>query len=216
MKSWPFAVAALLVGAALAFTESRERSPERALQNPLRDFPESLQGRWRTIRELPLSQGELDLLKLSDHVSRAYMATTPEKGLVTLYIGYYQSQRTGATYHSPLNCLPGTGYQIVSIDLVGVPGASGRQVKRLVMQRDMRHDVVLYWYHDRGRVITSEWTAKAWLIWDGFRANRTDGSLVRIIAPVYTTTEEATERALRFLGDLWPTLEERLSERAGA
>jgi EpsI family protein len=93
---------------------------------------------------------------------------------------------------------------------VPVPGHAGLRLKRLLIEKDQQRDVVLYWYQDRGRVITDEYTAKAYLLWDGFQWNRTDGALVRISAPVSTTPEEATERALRFVTDLWPVLEERL------
>ena len=66
----------------------------------------------------------LELLKLTDYVMRVYVPTSSEKpqagafegqtrqaaAPVWLYVGYYGSQRTGATYHSPKNCLPGGGW----------------------------------------------------------------------------------------------------------
>ena len=92
---------------------------------------------------------------------------------------------------------------------MSVPGR-GFEVKRLIIEKELRRDVVLYAYVDRGRVITNEYAAKLYLIWDGLKWNRTDGALVRISAPVTSTPEEATSRALRFLTDLWPALQERL------
>lgn len=211
MKSWLFALAAVMVGATLALTEARARLPEAAAAQPLADLPRSF-GEWHVARDLPLAQRELDILKLSDYVSRLYASDKAGNGAALLYIGYYRSQRTGATYHSPLNCLPGTGYQIDKIDYLAVPGVPGAQVKRLIMQKEMQRDVVLYWYQDRGRILTSEYAAKAWLIWDGLWWNRTDGSLVRILVPAGTgSTEAATDSALRFLSDLWPHLAERLA-----
>jgi EpsI family protein len=208
VRSWPFAAAAVLVGATLAYTEARARWPESAAEKPLADLPATL-GEWRAVRELPLTDKELDLLKLSDYVSRVY-AKPGDEGPIILYIGYYRSQRSGSTYHSPLNCLPGSGWQIAATDRVAVPGAEGRLVKRLMIEKDTQRDVVLYWYHDRGRAITSEYAAKAYLIWDGLFWNRTDGALVRISARVTTTPEAATLRAMGFLTELWPALDQRL------
>jgi len=211
VRSWLFALAALMVGATLAFTDARARQPETAPAKPLADLPRSF-GEWRATRDLPIADRELDLLKLSDYVSRAYASDRPGTGAAFLYIGYYRTQRTGATYHSPLNCLPGTGYQVDKIDYLAVTGVPGAQVKRLIMQKEMQRDVVLYWYQDRGRILTSEYAAKAWLIWDGLWLNRTDGSLVRILVPAGTgSTDAATDAAIRFLSDLWPHLAERLA-----
>lgn len=209
MRAWPIAVATLMVGATLAFTDARARQPESAPEKPLLDLPRSLGGRWTVARDLSLSDRDLGLLKLSDYSSRLYVGTEPGARPVLLYIGYYRSQRTGSTYHSPLNCLPGSGWQIEDMSYVSLPGHA-LEVKRLIIEKDTKRDVILYWYQDRGRVITNEYAAKAYLIWDGFRWNRTDGALVRISAPIVTTPEEATERALRFAKDLWPVLQERL------
>ena len=208
MKAWPFAVAALLIGTTWAFMGVRARLPETAPANPLVGLPQSM-GRWTSVRDLPLNARELELLKLSDYVSRVYASEPAGEGPVLLYVGYYRSQRSGSTYHSPLNCLPGAGWQIAESGYVSVPGR-GIEVKRLVIEKELRRDVVLYGYVDRGRVITSEYAAKAYLIWDGLKWNRTDGALVRISAPVTSTPEEATARALGFLADLWPLLQERL------
>ena len=210
MRAWPLALATLMVGATLAFTEARARRPETAPEKPLADLPRSLGGRWTLARDLPLSERDLQLLKLSDYVSRVYVSAETGSAPVLLYIGYYRSQRTGTTYHSPLNCLPGSGWQIEDMSYVPVPGHDGLRVKRLIIEKDQKRDLVLYWYQDRGRIVTNEYAAKAYLLWDGFKWNRTDGALVRITAPILTTPEEATERALRFAIDLWPVLEERL------
>ena len=42
---------------------------------------------------------------------------------------------------------------------------------------------MLYWYQDRGRIITSEYMAKLYMIWDAITKRRTDGTFVRITIP---------------------------------
>ena len=41
-----------------------------------------------------------------------------------LYIGYYQSQRQGSSMHSPMNCLPGSGWQPIRGGRLSIESAS--------------------------------------------------------------------------------------------
>ena len=58
------------------------------------------------------------------------------------------------------------------------------EVNRYLVQKGLQRHVVLFWYQMHGRVISSEYTTKWFLIRDAVALNRTDGALVRIIAPV--------------------------------
>ncbi len=62
------------------------------------------------------------MLGVDEYVSRIY--TAPTDGSVGLYFGYYQSQREGDTMHSPLNCMPGAGWQLVKQERVSIPVAT--------------------------------------------------------------------------------------------
>lgn len=79
-------------------------------------------------------------------------------------------------------------------------------INKVLIQKGLDKQVILYWYQDRGRVIASEYWAKGYMIWDAMTQNRTDGALVRISVPVVTTTDEAYQYALSFLRDAWPLL----------
>ena len=59
----------------------------------LANLPMAL-GSW-TGRDLPIEQRILDAVGVDDHVSRAYF--DQRNPPVLLYVGYYKSQRTGAT-----------------------------------------------------------------------------------------------------------------------
>jgi EpsI family protein len=187
---------------------------------PLAEFPLSLDG-WRG-QDLKMDERVLDLLNLSDHVMRAYVP--PPTGGATagafddrqrqsaapvwLYVGYYGSQRTGATYHSPRNCMPGGGWQFKSTETVtgAVPGAPGTAINRVVIEKGFDRQMILYWYHDRGRVVASEYAAKGYLIWDATTRNRTDGALVRISTPVVGSEDDAYRHAVDFLRASWDPL----------
>ena len=211
---WPFFVAIVLLIGAWGVEQSRPSGEVVLAKKPFAAFPLHLADRWEG-RELGLDQATLDVLKLSDYMMRVYRPPPSDSSPRSLhaqipawlYVGYYQSQRTGATYHSPKNCLPGAGWQIVeSTHVPFTVGASVVTINQVVIQKGLDKQVILYWYHDRGRVIASEYWAKAYILWDAATRNRTDGALVRISVPVVTTTDDAVEHARGFLRDLWPSL----------
>jgi EpsI family protein len=123
---------------------------------------------------------------------------------VSLYIGYYQSQRQGDTMHSPLNCLPGAGWEPIHRERIklSVPGDAGEppikqvEINRLIIQKGLERQVVLYWYQSHNRVIASEYLGKIYTVLDAIRYNRTDAALIRIISPIANTeTEKLSEQA---------------------
>ena len=57
-------------------------------------------------------------------------------------------------------------------------------VNRYIVQKGLERQLVLYWYQSHGRIVANEYWSKAYLIHDAIRLNRTDGSLVRVIAPI--------------------------------
>jgi EpsI family protein len=65
-----------------------------------------------------------------------------------------------------------------------------------------------YFFFQRGRVITSPWMNKFYLMVDAFTKRRTDGALVRvemIVAPGQTM-DDAYSELEGFIADLWPIL----------
>ena len=210
MKRWPVVVAVTMLLMTWGSIQLLSHGEPTLSKKPFSQFPLAINDKWQG-KELGMEQSVLDILKLSDYMMRVYLP--PQGGQVRatplwLYVGYYQSQRTGSTYHSPKNCLPGSGWQFVETDQVVVPvaGAQSIQINKVLIQKGLDKQLILYWYQDRGRVIASEYWAKGYMIWDAMTQNRTDGSLVRISVPVTTTTEDAYQYSLGFLRDVWPLL----------
>ena len=220
MKRWPMIVAVLMLLATWGILQSRSHAEPTLDRRPFSEFPLALGEKWKGT-ELGMDQSVLDVLKLTDYMMRYYVPKRDAKGLekgsaetlpVWLYVGYYQNQRTGATYHSPKNCLPGAGWQFVESEQVPVqiPGASPIIINRVLIQKGLDKQLILYWYQDRGRVIASEYWAKAYLLWDAMAKNRTDGSLVRISVPVEQSSEQAFTQAVEFLREIFPRLRDNL------
>ena len=214
MKRWPIIVAVLMMVGALGVLQSRSQAEPVLDRKPFAEFPLTLSDRWKGT-ELGLEREVLDVLKLTDYMMRLYVPVPMAQTIQTpvwLYVGYYQSQRTGATYHSPKNCLPGSGWQFMESEQVPIQIPDGPQVtiNRVLIQKGLDKQVILYWYQDRGRIIASEYWAKAYLVWDAITRNRTDGALVRISVPVGGSNEQAFVQAAEFMREIFPRLHSNL------
>lgn len=223
MKRWPLIIAFSMLLGTWGILDSLSHGEPVSAKEPFAEFPRSIAGRWQG-RDLGLPAQVLDVLRVSDYMMRVYVPVpqlplplgerTEVRGNprddtapVYLYVGYYASQRTGATYHSPRNCLPGAGWQFVESEQVSVRmRAEPTTINKVLVRKGGERQLILYWYQDRGRVIASEYWAKAYLIWDAMTKNRTDGALVRISIPVTTTPERAYQDGLVLLRDLVPVL----------
>ena len=179
-------------------------------RQPLSSLPRHVAA-WTMARETPLEPDVIGALGVDDYVNRVYLDSAGAP--VTLYVGYYASQRQGDTIHSPQNCLPGAGWQPVS-SRRDVIDAGGRQVpvNQYVIQKGLDRQVVLYWYEGRGRIVANEYANKLWLMVDAARLHRTNGSLVRVMAPapVADAVPQAEASARAFARALIPALDSYL------
>jgi exosortase D (VPLPA-CTERM-specific) len=206
----PLLVAAglLVLGAAASFVVANreEITPKHVA---LATFPLSV-GDWRgTEGEVPREQ--LEELKLTDYIIASYQS--PGEPLpVELYVAFYDSQRKGASIHSPKACLPGGGWQIKEFGQVVIPGAGlapgGLTVNRTLITLGEQRSLVYYWFMQRGRVITNEYLAKWYIFWDSLTMQRTDGALVRIVTPVLdaAAVEAGDARIAEFIRQVDPRL----------
>jgi len=193
----------------IARAQRTERVPPH---QPLNAFPMALDT-WRGQNEAPLTDKELAILGADDYLVRSYFA---QKKAVGLYIGYWESQKRGDTVHSPLNCLPGSGWEPLSRRFmqIAVKGADNSprdiEVNRYVIQKGLDRQLVLYWYQSHDRVVASEYWGKFYLVADAVRLSRSDTAIVRVISPIADATTEAEQAAERvgveFVQRIFPTL----------
>jgi EpsI family protein len=205
----------LLVGVVLASSAwiVHGNAPEPMPSAALSALPTQL-GYWTGYDEPSFDEETLRVLGVDTYVNRSYVPASPAgPGPVGLYIGYYGSQRQGDAIHSPLNCLPGTGWQPIERARVEVPAAGASapfEANRLLVQKGRDRQLVVYWYEGRGRRVASEYWNKALLIADAVRINRTDGSLVRLMTPVLDSRQASEQRILDFATLLVPELDRTL------
>jgi len=198
---------ALLVPMLLVSAHLTGRDDAPPLRRSFIDFPMQV-GVWKGQTSI-MEKEYVDGLRFDDYLLADYRAAAG--GPVNVYVAYYKSQKAGRSAHSPATCIPGGGWEIISMrDMSIDPQASGGSltVNRVVIQKGDQKQLVLYWFQQRGRVLTNEYLVKMYLLWDALTRNRTDGALVRLVAAVTPEQDEAAaeRRLVSFAGAVRPLL----------
>ena len=196
----------LAAAVCLRASTAEERVP---LRRPLKEMPWTM-GEWTAIRQEDFDPATVAVLRADDYVSRNYVRHAADDA--DLYVGYYETQRQGDTVHSPMNCLPAAGWQLLTMERTAVDAGQSIVVNRDLIQKGLDKRLVLYWYQSHGRVVASEYWSKAYLVLDGLRLHRTDGALVRVITSVRDSEAQAEQRAADFVRALFPVITFHLPE----
>ena len=110
-------------------------------------------------------------------------APTYERQPIEADLAYYARPQAGAAMHSPLNCLPGNGWQIIETRPMTVAaGSRAWNVRRLVVDRNGHRIAMAYWFQNRGAVVGNEYEQRLRLLTNGLRGQPTDAALVRVMA----------------------------------
>jgi EpsI family protein len=185
----------LLVGGGVI--NAWERAGEAHVsRRPLKEFPSQLGG-WRQLGDDQRLDAETEkVLRADDYLSRNFVAD----GLTaSFYVGYYATQRNGATYHSPLNCLPGSGWVMSDpgrLTIFPKGGGAPFEANRFIVANGRERALMIYWYQGRGRAVASEYWGKIYTVLDSVRRSRSDGAMIRVMVSVGNSPEDAQKAAL--------------------
>src|ERR1044071_4906898 len=102
-------VVIVMLIATRAYTASADREA-RVPRQALTTLPLTIGG-WTGRDAAPFADDVLEQLGADEYVNRTYVGQSNVP--ISLYLGYYASQRQGDAIHSPQNCLPGAGWQPV-------------------------------------------------------------------------------------------------------
>jgi EpsI family protein len=211
-------VSCVLIAGTL-YLASASKSEPVPIRRSLSELPVRI-GNWVLDRSAEFDKETLGVLGVDDYSNRLYAGQNGASA--GLYIGYYVSQRQGDTIHSPLNCLPGSGWNPVQKSVIAVPVQPGStqspqstiQINCITIEKGADRQIVLYWYQSHGRVIASEYLGKIYTVLDAIRTSRTDAALVRVICTVGGTEKtaevQAQQEAIDFVRSLYPLLDQYL------
>jgi EpsI family protein len=213
MNPRPYWVVVLLLSLTLGVVAVRGDQDKVPPSQPLSSMPTIIDGKLAT--DIPLSDETLAVLGKGDFLSREYIPTDPTLAhdpfnSIDLFIGYFPTQRTGQSIHSPQNCLPGAGWTFIASGVIEIPGPNAQpyRVGDYTIADGGHKAEVLYWYQSQGRAIASDYAAKLNTLANSIRYGRTDAALVRI-STMYREGEsrdQARQRVVDFAQKLTPLL----------
>jgi EpsI family protein len=186
-------VAVLLLGCFLVFhgTRSQVAVP---LAGSLSSVVAHVDG--YRMQEQHVGEEERRVAGMTDYVARIFWRPDSTAAFTT-YVGYYDRQTQGKSMHSPKNCLPGAGWEVLHGGSATVNALDGAHVvNRYLLKNGRLQAVVYYWYQGRGRVVASEYAVKFNLLRDAALEGHTEEALVRIVVfmDAATSTEAAADR----------------------
>lgn len=174
----------------------------------LKDFPREI-GSWQQRgADQKFDDATMSVLRASDYLMRDYQGLGGVTG--NFYVGYYASQRDGASYHSPLNCMPGSGWVLSNPGTVTITpeGQAPFEANRYLIENGGSKQLLIYWYQGRGRKVASEYWGKIYTVIDSVKMRRSDAAMVRIVVPVRTSEAAALEAATNLSGTVSKALPE--------
>jgi len=183
----------------------REKVP---LVHPLSKFPDKI-GPWTGKRDY-LDPKVIGTLNLSSYVIYNYNNSAGK--VVNFYVAYYESQRKGESIHTPATCLRAGGWVFKDMGTldVNVPCRGRIGVRRAILLKPGKKEVLFYWFQKSGRIIDNVFLLKWYVFCDAITRHRTDGALVRIVTPVYPGEKpdrEPVERLRSFMQVAVPVLD---------
>jgi EpsI family protein len=208
-KKLPFIIIIILLSLALFAREWIESRQISAPKMKLIPFEHSL-GDWKGT-DLKMDADVVEMLNPDQIVFRRYQ--NPSGRLVDLYGAFYGSQGADRTMHSPLNCYPGSGWEIVGKGKVRLHGPggddNGLEVRKLILRKGLARRLLYYWYYAGGKTASNQYINKALTLYGALVSGRTDGGLVTV-----STIQDDSGKNQEYLEkDFAPTLLEYLSKQ---
>lgn len=143
----------------------------------LRRFPKYFAG-WGA-KDDSLDESTVQALHTDQVLLRHYTDMNGRR--VELFISYYQDQKFGAQVHSPLHCLPGSGWTILRHDKMPLPFATDIAIaNKLHINKDSKNQLVIYWFASSGDVVKNEIDLKIRLLVNAFKRKPTSVYFYRI------------------------------------
>ncbi len=199
LQFWILLAVLLIGGAAINWFDRRENVS--VARRELKELSSDIGGWQQFGTDIRFSPQTESVLRADDYITRDYQK---DGRRANVYVGYYNSQGSGATYHSPLNCLPGAGWTMVEPQLteIGLKDGKSFLANKYVIQNEQNRQFLIYWYQGRGRFTSSEYRDKFNTIWDSMTIGRSDGAMVRVISPIGKDEAEALNSAIDFARNL--------------
>ena len=184
----------LVVVLAIAGVYARVLASSRAVATGLprlEAVPAAFPG-W-TSQEVPLSENAAGVLAADVTLQRYYQRE--DGASVWLFLAYFSDQQVNSQIHSPRQCIPGSGWNVLGVDDDTVDLAQGRSPATCMrLQRSGAPEQrMLYWFRTRSGTVTGEYALKWDLMRNALARRPTDAVFIRYLAEMQ---DEAAMRSL--------------------
>lgn len=198
----------VLLSGTIFYSQLRSDGKPVPIVKSLENFPKHI-GSWSG-KIHRFSQAVYDMLGVDDSILINYKNDNEDE--ISMYVGYYESQKQGEIIHSPKNCMLGSGWQPIDISEIDISLDSRKiPVTKLILEKKSQKMVVLYWYQSGSRAIANEYIQRIYFIYDSIRYNRTNAAFIRFTSPVLNNDYENTVQVLeRFIKKTIPILDDFL------
>lgn len=208
-KTLPFIIIIILLGLTYfsrQWIENRQNSTPKMELIPFEHNLGDCKG-----TDLKLDADVVKMLNPDQIVFRRYR--NPSGRSVDLYGIFYGSQGADRTMHSPLNCYPGSGWEIVGKETVRLHGPdiddNGFEIKKLTLRKGLAKRLLYYWYYAGGKTASNQYVNKLLTLYGALVSGRTDGGLVTV-----STIQDDADLNQEYLEkDFVPALLEYLSKQ---
>ena len=153
---------------------------------------------------MPLEQNVESMLRADYNVQRVYLH--PTGPAVSMYVGYYGTERGGRPEHTPEVCYRSQGWTVAERRVLDVAERDGRtfRVNEYLVEQDGARHLVLFWFRSHRRTgLLGGFDQAVDRLVGRLVDGRADGSLVRVSMPVRPGSEDLARTILRsFAADL--------------
>jgi len=171
----------LLMSIGLVHYGSRTSISKSRNQTSLASFPKQI-NEWSFVSMQTFNKDIEEMLGADTYID--YLYKSPSNREIEVIVCYYNTMREGKQFHSPKNCMLGSGWDSLESNQVMINWKNKHiPVNYMLVQKGRQKLYVFYWVQGRGRLIASEYQERYYRFLDSFIKGRTDGAFIRVSLP---------------------------------
>ena len=161
---------------------------------------------WTIVSFDPLDKRIIKSLKLDDYINVTY---TDGKDNVSLYIGYYFSNKKIGAAHDPMVCFPGQGWTVLGnrkgkIE-VGSQSSSAVKYSSMIVGKGGRRELVIYWFQSYDSSSSDTFSQKVHAFLNNFSRHAHGNAFVRVTVSLKNTSlDQAQKISEKFIKAFYP------------
>jgi EpsI family protein len=156
--------------------------------------------------KIPIQEDIIKALELDDYLYSFYQQGSNP---ASLYIGYYYSKKKLGAAHSPLVCIPGSGWKISNLRKIRNANEGTRkypeEISVMRIEKGENKELVVYWFQAYDRATSDTFRQKVATLFQKIRKGKEANAFVRVTVPIRDGGDkEAYDVARKFITAFYP------------